>query len=201
MKKLTKRQKEIYDFLLSYSSDYGYSPSLEEIKEELGISAVSTVFEHLNNLEKKGYISREKGQARGIELKNLNLSQNYAIPLLGQIACGEPLEALEESGDYISMIQDSRFNPNELYALRAKGDSMIEDGIFSGDYLIIKKQSSAENGDTVVAIIDDNEATLKRFYKEKTKIKLEPANSNYQAIYPKAIEIRGIVLKVIRDLV
>ena len=124
-----------------------------------------------------------------------------SVPLVGTIACGEPLEALEETGREIEITQDKRFNISDLYALRAKGDSMIEEGILENDLLIIKKQSWASNGDTVVAIIDDNEATLKRFYKEKDKIRLQPANPNYEPIFRREVEVRGIVVKVVRDLV
>lgn len=197
---LTKKQKEVMDFISSYESDYGYAPSLNEIKDALGISAVSTIHEHISNLISKGFLKRIKGSARSLELIKAKLGVSMSIPLVGSIACGEPLEAFEESGDEIEIAQDKRFNISDLYALRAKGDSMIEEGILENDLLIIKKQSWASNGDTVVAIIDDNEATLKRFYKEKDKIRLQPANSNYKPIFRREVEVRGIVIKVVRDL-
>lgn len=197
---LTKKQKEVLDYISEYESDYGYAPSLNEIKDALGISAVSTIHEHISNLVAKGFLRKIKGSARSLELIKKTLKASINIPLVGSIACGEPLEALEDSGIEVEIAQDKRFNVNELYALKAKGDSMIEEGILENDLLIIKKQSWASNGDTVVAIIDDNEATLKKFYKEKDKIRLQPANPNYKAIFRREVEVRGVVIKVVRDL-
>ncbi len=197
---LTKKQKEVLDFIAEYERDFGYAPSLNEIKEAVGSSAVSTIHEHISNLITKGFLKRIKGSARSLELIKAKFGASMSVPLVGSIACGEPLEALEETGREIEIAQDKRFNISDLYALRAKGDSMIEEGILEDDLLIIKKQSWASNGDTVVAIIDDNEATLKRFYKEKDKIRLQPANPNYEAIFRREVEVRGIVIKVVRDL-
>ena len=125
----------------------------------------------------------------------------FEIPLIGAITCGQPLEAIEIPDTTVEIAKDRRFQEEELYALKAKGNSMIGDGIFDGDFLIIKKQEWAEDGDTVVAIIDDNEATLKKYYKEKDRIRLQPSNPTFNPIYRKDVEIRGIVVKVIRDLV
>lgn len=198
---LTKKQKEVFDFISEYEADKGYSPSLNEIKEAVGSSAISTVHEHVSNLIRKGVLKRVKGAARSLELAKVKFGATMSVPLVGAIACGEPIEAIEETDDVVSIAQDDRFSPKDLYALRAKGNSMIGDGIFSGDFLIIKKQTWANNGDTVVAIIDDNEATLKRFYKEKDKIRLQPANTDYEPIFRREVAVRGIVVKVIRDLV
>lgn len=198
---LTKKQKEVFDFISNYEGEKGYAPSLSEIGEAIGTSAVSTVHEHVAHLIRKGLLKRVKGTARSLELARLKMGAVMPIPLVGSIACGEPLEAIEESGEMIAVAEDGRYQSGELYALKAKGDSMIEEGIFSGDFLIIKKQSWASDGDTVVAIIDDNEATLKKFYKEKGRIRLQPANSAYEPIFRQEVEVRGIVVKVIRDLV
>jgi len=198
---LTKKQKEVFDFISVYESDKGYAPSLNEIKEAVGASAVSTIHEHVSNLIKKGLLKRVKGAARSLELAKVKFGATMAVPLVGVIACGEPIEAIEVPDEAVQIAEDRRFREGELYALRAKGDSMIGDGIFSGDFLIIKKQTWAQNGDTVVAIIDDNEATLKRFYKEKDKIRLQPANTAYKPIFRRQVAVRGIVVKVIRDLV
>lgn len=197
---LTKKQKEVFDFIAEYEREQGYAPSLNEIKDALGISAVSTIHEHISNLVAKGFLKRVKGAARSLELIKAKLGSSLSIPLAGSIACGEPLEALEETDEEVEITHDSRFDLKDLYALRAKGDSMIEEGVFENDLLIVKKQSWASNGDTVVAIIDDNEATLKKFYREQGKIRLQPANSAYQPIFRKEVEIRGVVIKVIRDL-
>jgi len=123
----------------------------------------------------------------------------FEIPLVGAITCGQPIEAIEVPGAVIGIPRDNRFQEKELYALRAKGDSMIDDCIFDGDILIVKKQEWADDGDTAVAIIDDNEATLKKYYKEKGRIRLQPANPAFAPIFRKQVEIRGIVVKVIRD--
>ncbi len=201
MKILSKKQKEIFDYIVNYQKDYGYAPALEEIKEAMGSSAISTIHEHVSNLVKKGYLKRTKGAARSLELIKLKIAETMSVPLVGVIACGEPIEAIEDEDEAIAIVEDKRFNIADLYALRAKGDSMLGDGIFSGDKLIIRKQSWASNGDTVVAIIDDNEATLKRFYKEEGRIRLQAANTAYKPIYRKQVEVRGVVVKVIRDLV
>ena len=198
---LTKKQKEVFDFISDYESSKAYSPSLNEIKEAVGASAISTVHEHVSNLIRKGVLKRVKGAARSLETTKLKFGASMAIPLVGAIACGEPIEAIEETSDLVQIAQDDRFSLKDLYALRAKGNSMIGDGIFSGDFLIIKKQTWANNGDTVVAIIDDNEATLKRFYQEKDKIRLQPANTDYKPIFRRKVAVRGVVVKVIRDLV
>lgn len=198
---LTKKQKEVFDFISAYESEKGYAPALAEIGEAIGTSAVSTVHEHVSNLIRKGLLKRVKGAARSLELARVQLGASMSVPLVGAIACGEPIEAVEMPDEVVQIAEDSRFRIDELYALRAKGNSMIGDGIFSGDYLIIKKQSWANNGDTVVAIIDYNEATLKRFYKEKDKIRLQPANTDYEPIFRRQVEVRGVVVKVIRDLV
>ncbi len=198
---LTKKQKEVFDYISEYERDKGYAPSLNEIKDAVGSSAISTVHEHVSNLIKLGFLKRVKGAARSLELVRVKFVATMSVPLVGSIACGEPIEALEMPDEAVQIAQDNRFQAGELYALRAKGNSMIGDGIFSGDFLIIKKQTWADNGDTVVAIIDDNEATLKRFYKEKDRIRLQPANTDYEPIFRREVTVRGIVVKVIRDLV
>lgn len=198
---LTKKQKQVFDFVSNYEAENGYAPSLNEIKDEIGASAVSTAHEHVSNLIAKGVLKRVKGAARSLELARVKFGSSMSVPLVGVIACGEPIEALEMTDKVVQIAEDKRYRAEELYALRAKGDSMIGDGIFSGDFLIIKKQSWANNGDTVVAIIDDNEATLKRFYKESHNIRLQPANDNYEPIFRQQVDVRGVVVKVIRDLV
>jgi repressor LexA len=197
---LTKKQKQIYDFITKYTDKYGYSPSLAEIGEESGVSTVSTIHKHISNLIEKGLIKRTKGVARSIELIVKEATNSWTIPLAGAITAGRPIEAVESPDEVIEIAQDRRFQVGELYALRVKGNSMIGDGIFDGDIAIIKKQEWAENGDTAVAIIDDNEATLKKFFKEKRRIRLQPANPTFEPIFRKKVEIRGIVVKIIRDL-
>jgi len=197
---LTKKQTEIMDFIEKYIQRNGCSPSLTEIKSEFGISAVSTIHEHISSLVKKGVLKRTKGIIRGLELTTTKLNGLMSIPLVGTITAGRPIEAIEIPDEVVEIAKDRRFQDGELYALRVKGNSMIGDGIFDGDIAIIKKQEWADNGDTAVAIIDDNEATLKKFYKEKKRIRLQPANPTFQPIFRKKVEIRGIAIKIIRDL-
>ncbi len=198
MNTLTKRQKEILDYVSEYIQKNGYSPYYEEISEKFGLSALSTVHEHISELVDKGYLEKDERKERGLYLPKKR-KQYLEIPLVGQIACGQPIEAIEDKEEVIKVAREQSLRGN-LYALRAKGDSMIGDGIFDGDIIIAKKQESAENGDTVVAILDDNQATLKKFYLEDDKIKLQPANPEYKAIYRKEVEIRGVVVKIIRNL-
>lgn len=200
MTTLTKKQAQIKDFIARYSEEHGYAPSLSEIRDEFGISTISTVHEHLSNLAEKGVIKRLKGVARSLELVNLkSMAETMSVPLVGVITAGKPIEAIEVPDEVIEIAKDRRFQEGELYALRVRGNSMIGDGIFDGDFAIIKKQSWAENGDTAVAIVDDNEATLKKYYKEKGRIRLQPANPTFSPIFRKEVEIRGIVVKIIRD--
>ncbi|OGH85615.1 MAG: repressor LexA [Candidatus Magasanikbacteria bacterium RIFOXYC12_FULL_33_11] len=198
MNTLTKRQKEILDYVSEYIQTNGYSPYYEEISEKFGLSALSTVHEHISELVDKGYLEKDERKERGLYLPKKR-KQYLEIPLVGQIACGQPIEAIEDKEEVIKVAREQSLRGN-LYALRAKGDSMIGDGIFDGDIIIAKKQESAENGDTVVAILDDNQATLKKYYLENDKIKLQPANPEYKAIYRKEVEIRGVVVKIIRNL-
>jgi len=197
MNTITKRQKEILDYVSEYIQKNGYSPYYEEIGEKFGLSALSTVHEHIAELVDKGYLEKDERKERGLYLPKKR-KQYLEIPLVGQIACGHPIEAIEEKEEVIKVAREQSLRGN-LYALRAKGDSMINEGVFDGDIIIAKKQSTADNGDTVVAIIDDNKATLKKIYIENNKIRLQPANPKYEPIYRKEAEIRGVVVKIIRN--
>ncbi len=199
MTTLTKKQKEIYDYVASQIEKNGYAPSLTEIKDKFKIATISTIHEHISNLIGKGLLKKAKGVARSLELVKLKSVAMMAIPVAGVITAGKPIEAIEVSDQVIEIARDRRFVAGELYALKVRGNSMIGDGIFDGDFAIIKKQSWADNGDTVVAVIDDNEATLKRYYKEKKQIRLQPANPTFDPIFRKDVEVRGIVVKIIRD--
>jgi len=198
MNRLTKRQKEIFDYICTYLEENEVSPSLEELKEKFGLSALSTVHEHITELVDKGYLRRDERKERGLYLP-AKRQQYIEVPLLGTIACGKPLEAIETPEEFIRVVREDPLRGN-LYALKAKGNSMIQEGIFDGDFIIVKKQQTAENGDTVVAIIDDNEATLKKYYQEKDRIRLQPANPTFSPTYRQEVEIRGVVVKIIRNL-
>lgn len=200
MATLTKRQKQILEFIKSYIKNHGMSPTIQEIKNKFKLSAQSTIHQHINELAKKGFIEKNGSSARGIEIKREKTGNFSAeIPLLGIIAAGQPIEAIEARGETIAMPGNGIKNFSDLYALRVQGDSMTEEGIFDGDIVVIKKQSVAENGQTVVAIIDDNEATLKKIYREKNRIRLQPANQSMLPFYRKEVEIRGVVIKIIRN--
>lgn len=194
---LTPRQKQILDFIKSYSKRHGYSPSISEIARRFK-RAVGTVHEHIQKLQERGYLSKEKNKPRGIEISRL--SRLIKVPLLGTIAAGQPIEAIEIPDETITITKDEISKQGKHYALRVQGNSMIQEGIFDGDIVVIRKQEFADNGQTVVAIIDDNEATLKKIYREKNRIKLQPANQAMLPIYRKDVEVRGIVVKIIRNL-
>lgn len=198
---ITKKQTEIRNYITEYIRKNSYAPSLTEIKDAMGISTISTVHEHLANMADKGIIKKIKGTTRGIELVKSVVSNNLmSVPLVGAITAGKPIEAIEIPDEVVEIAKDRRFQEGELYALKVKGNSMIGDGIFDGDVAIIKKQEWADNDDTAVAIIDDNEATLKKYYKEKGRIRLQPANPVFEPIFRRRVEIRGIAVKIIRDL-
>lgn len=197
-KSLTKKQKIIFDFINNYIFENGISPTIEEIRRGLSLKAISTVHEHINSLKAKGYLSKSENSSRSLALKK-EIRPVVEIPVIGSIKAGYPFPAIEERDGSISVINPQIRTPEGYYALRVVGDSMIKDGIFDGDIVVIKHQSVAENGQTVVAIIDDNEATLKRFYKEKERIRLEPRNPNMKPLFRTDVEIRGVVVQVISN--
>lgn len=199
MSKLTKKQKQVFDFIKTYISENGISPTIEEIRKKLKLKAVSTIHEHINSLEGKGYISKSENSARSLSLIK-EIKSVIEIPILGNIAAGQPIEVIENREDFISLVDPSIQNSKDYYALRVIGESMVDEGIFDGDVVVIKKQSVAENGQTVVAIIDDNEATLKKLYKEKSRFRLEPRNQSMLPFYRKEVEVRGVVVQVIRNI-
>lgn len=197
MNPLTKRQMEILEYISTYITENRYSPTYDEIKDNFGLSALSTVHEHITELVNKGYIKRDNKSPRGISLSPKK-KQYMEIPLSGTIRAGKPIEAVETVNEFVNVVREPSLKGN-LFALKVEGDSMIDDGIFNGDVVIVKKQSVADNGDTVVAVIDDNEATLKKLYVENGKIKLQPANPKYKPFYRKEVDIRGVVVKIIRN--
>lgn len=206
---LYKRQKQILDYIAENVNKYGCAPTLTEIAQFLGLSSLATVHEHLAVLEKKGLIRRYKGAVRGIELlNNEDKNDNYMsktslsmieLPVLGFIACGEPIEPYTDPNATLAVNSALVRSGDNSYVLQAKGDSMIDDGILSGDYVIVKEQKNANNGDIVVAVLKNGFATLKRFYKEANRIRLQPSNQTMSPIYVTNVEIRGRVIAVIRQ--
>ena len=195
-KMLTKRQKQVLDYIKKYISKNDYAPSLEEIKKHLKLTSVSTAHFHVTKLQEAGYLHKEDNQPRAIS--PTNETKNVQIPLLGTIAAGEPIEAIEIS-ETIGVPLSQLSKSGEHYALRVSGNSMVDEGIYDGDTVVIRKQSAAENGETVVALMNNNEVTLKKIFREKTRFRLQPANPNTKPIYAKELTIQGKVISVIRN--
>lgn len=198
---LTKKQREILNCIEAFVREHGYTPSYREIAKELGLSSPATVHQHIKALCEKGIINTgEGGQARSIEVVEAEPISPMAImlPLAGLITAGEPIEAIEEN-EAIAVPADFVVDAMNSYVLKVKGRSMIEDGIFDGDMVIVERRHSPNNGDIVVALLDNAYATLKRFYREKGYIRLQPANSTMKPIIIKGdINIQGVVRAVIR---
>jgi repressor LexA len=195
---LTRRQRQILDFLESYCRRNRISPTLEEIAQEFGVNKV-TIFGHIAELERKGMLLRGgRGVSRSLQVSPDAQSTRTSIPLLGKIAAGQPIEAVERA-DAIDLMELFPTR-EELYALEVKGNSMIEDAICDGDVVIVVKHRPVANGDIVVAVLPGEEATLKRFFKEGESIRLQPANSTLVPIFVKDVEIRGVVVGVVRRL-
>ena len=196
-----KRQRQILDFLNNYISEHGHAPTLVEIAKKLGVRSLATVHEHLQTLERKGLIRRAAGLVRSIELIDRKIGQvvsGIELPLLGFIAAGSPIEPYTDPNATFP-ISPNMVSPNKKsYVLQVKGESMIDDGILDGDYVVVEETDQANNGDIVVAMISNGVVTLKRFFKEKDRVKLAPANSSMQPIYVKDVTIQGKCVGVIR---
>ncbi|MBI3940111.1 MAG: transcriptional repressor LexA [Acidobacteria bacterium] len=194
---LTQRQKQILDFIERFMEQKGYSPSLEEIATQFDIASVNAVFKHLAALEKRGYIHRSTNHARSIQL--LSRSESVELPLLGVVAAGSPIEAVENPetiavpGDFVSY---GRKN----FVLRVRGSSMIDEHIEDGDFIVVEQRSAANNGEMVVALVDSEGATLKRFYREGRLIRLQPSNPECKPLIvpEERVQIQGIVIGVMR---
>lgn len=199
MATLTKRQKQMVDFLEHYISEHGYAPTLAEIGEYFGLSSLATVHKHLRNLEQKGAIQRQHNHSRALELSRPQKPGTRELKLHGTVAAGVPIEAIE-TNESIS-VPEEFIRRDETFCLRVKGESMIDDGIRDGDYIIVESRDFAENGETVVALIGGSEATVKKFFREPDgRIRLQPANSSMQPIFvdPDDLSIRGVVVGLMR---
>ncbi len=199
-KNLTQRQQQIYDFLVKEVKSKGYPPSVREIGAEIGLSSSSTVHSHLTALERKGFIKRDPTKPRALLLSNLareTTDDSLSIPLIGEVAAGQPLLATENIVDHIGWGKNLGSTPS--FALAVKGESMINDGILDGDIVMVRSQKTAENGEIVVALLE-NDATVKRFYLEKDRIRLEPANPAFSPIYSSDATIIGKVVGLLRRI-
>jgi len=203
MSKVSKRQQAILDFIKSEVKKKGYPPSVREIGKAVGLASSSTVHSHLSQLEKKGYIKRDPTKPRAIEIldkEDLNAgSDAVKVPIIGKVTAGQPITAIENVEDYF-LLPKKIARGESLFMLLVEGDSMIDAGIFDRDYVIVKQQATADNGDIIVAMTEDNEATVKRFYKEKDHIRLQPENSTMEPIILKNVSILGKVVGVYREI-
>lgn len=194
---LTKRQKEVLDFIKKYQSKFGYSPSLEDIRKNFSLASVSTAHFHVKRLEELGHISKLENTPRAIDLSVEDL---LSVPVLGEIAAGQPIEAIAEGRETVALPRNRLPRSGDFYALRVKGESMIKENIHDRDIVVIRSQSIAENGEKVVALINNHVATLKKLYIEKDRIRLQPANPSMKPIYVGLDEltIQGKVVAIIK---
>jgi len=201
-KRTENRQVEVLKFIHTCVSQKGYPPTVREIGEGVSLSSTSTVHGHLSRLEKKGMIQRDPTKPRAIELTALGLetigAQQESIPMLGTVTAGEPILAVEEASDYFPIPPNLTTQDGQLFMLTIRGESMINAGILDGDQVIVRKQTSAENGDIVIAMTEEEEATCKRFYKEKDHIRLQPENDFMEPIILPIVKILGQVVGLYR---
>ena len=194
---LTKRQKSIFQFIEDYLNSNDYSPSLEEIGAHFGIASMNGVHKHLKVLEERGYIRRISNKARSIQIVS-DEQEKHTLPLLGYIAAGQPIEAVASPEEV--EVPEYLMKRGDHYVLEVEGESMIDNHIQNGDRVVIQKRDHANNGETVVALIDGENATLKQYYREGRRIRLQPANSSMDPIYVEEsrIRIQGILVGLIR---
>ncbi|HMK30308.1 MAG TPA: transcriptional repressor LexA [Terriglobales bacterium] len=201
---LTRRQRQVYDFIAEFVQKNGYSPSFEEIGDGLRLSSLATVHKHITNLEKKGLLRRDYNRSRSIDLipprgrvKQSIVASALTLPLVGRIAAGKPVEALENP-ETLSLSDFT--HAKDVFVLRVSGESMQDEHIVDGDFVIVEKANTARNGEIVVALVDGSDATLKRFYAEGERIRLQPSNARMQAIVVSAaaVQVQGRVIGVLR---
>lgn len=196
-----RRQEQILGFLAQHIKAHGSAPTLSQIAQALGVSSLATVHEHLATLERKGLIKRNVGYGRGIELQNgfgNPETHELTLPILGYIAAGAPIEPFTDPNATIGIAPWLISGLKRSFVLQVRGESMIGDGIYDGDYVVVEQQESANNGDIVVALLDNGMATLKRYYKEATRIRLEPANARMSPIFAKNVRVQGKVVGLVR---
>jgi repressor LexA len=196
---LTKRQREILDYLQDFIQQHGYAPSLEEIGRRFGLSSLATVHKHLTNLQEKGFIKRAWNRSRSVEMIPTNTNgRSVELPLLGYVAAGIPIEAIATS-ETIAVPEDL-VGRRDTYVLRVKGNSMIDEQICDGDLVIVEDRKTAQNGEMVVALLSGSDVTLKKLYRENGRVRLQPANPTMQPIFADAdqVQVQGVVVGVMR---
>jgi repressor LexA len=202
---ITKRQRQVYDFIADFVQRNQFTPSFQEIGDGLGLSSLATVHKHITNLEKKGLLNRDYNRSRSIDLlppkgrlkQAMSVNTGMVLPLLGRIAAGQPIEAIERP-ETISLADFVR--SKEVFVLEVRGDSMQDEAILDGDYVLVEKTKIAHNGDIVVALVEGSDATLKRFYREGEKVRLQPSNAKMKPImfHARDVDIQGRVIGVLR---
>ena len=201
MNNLTKRQKEILEFIKKYTNKKGYPPTVREIGKELGLSSTATIHSHLKRLESMGVIKREKEKNRAIEILDEKTKKSIdglvTVPLLGMITAGNPIEAIQNPAEFFTLPAELIPRNSEVLTLRVKGDSMKNAGILHGDLVVVRQQPSAENGEIVVALLGD-EATVKRFYLETGYVRLQPENPDYEPLIASDVRLLGKVIGLVR---
>ena len=207
MRELTKRQNEIFEYIKHTVHSKGYPPSVREIGEAVGLASSSTVHGHLSRLEEKGYIKRDPTKPRAIEIvteqlgETVNMESTIHVPVIGKVTAGIPITAVENVEEYFPLPEHFTSTHNsDIFILNVVGDSIIEAGILDGDKVIVRSQTIAENGDIIVAMTEENEATVKRFYKEKTRYRLQPENSTMSPIYLDQVAVLGKVVGLFREI-
>lgn len=196
---LTKRQREILDYLNDFIHQHGYAPSLEEIGRRFGLSSLATVHKHLTNLQEKGFIRRAWNRSRSVELVPVQSgTRSLELPLLGYVAAGVPIEAVV--GSESIAVPEDLVGKRDTYVLRVRGDSMIDEQIRDGDFVIVEDRKTAQNGETVVALLRGAEVTLKKLYRENGLVRLQPANPTMQPLLVDAgqVQVQGVVVGVMR---
>ena len=198
--KLPKRQQEVLDYLRQAIAERGYVPSIREIVEALGVHSTSTIHYHLTGLAERGLIRWDKGKNRAIQLTEAGLgpSESAGLPIKGRIAAGRPIEAIERDDETLDLA--GLWTQGEHFLLEVKGTSMIEDHIMPGDLVVVQPRATARDGEIVVALLDEGEATLKRIYREDGRFRLQPANSEMEPIYADHVKVQGRVVGVIRQM-
>ncbi len=196
---LTKRQREILDYLNDFIQQHGYAPSLEEIGRRFGLSSLATVHKHLTNLQDKGFIKRSWNRSRSVELMPTRTGgRAVELPLLGYVAAGAPIEAV--AGAETIAVPENLVGRRDTYVLRVRGDSMIDEQIRDGDFVVVEDRKTAENGEMVIALVGGSDVTLKKFYRDSGRIRLQPANPAMQPLLldPGHVQIQGVVVGVMR---
>jgi len=198
---LYRRQKQIVDFIAQYIQAHGHSPTLQEIADAMGLSSLATVHEHIATLVRKGVLKKYDGSVRGLEIVDSRYASSGAgldLPIMGFIAAGKPIEPYTDPNATFNVAASMVTGKKRSFVLQVRGDSMVEEGILDGDYVVIEEEEQVQNGDIVVALLENGLATLKRFFKEATRVRLEPANSSMSPIYATNVKVQGKVVGVIR---